>query len=98
VSWIWDADFELLGPAGPARRLLGSRAPEMALRLKYAGVPEDRLLVEPALPAALDAAVGAPGGGARLFALPTYTAMLALRQELVRRGVAGSSFDERGRA
>ena len=28
----------------------------------------------------------------RLFALPTYTAMLALREELVARGVVGSSF------
>jgi UDP-N-acetylmuramyl tripeptide synthase len=104
VSWIWDADFELLAPRVRRAVCAGTRAPEMALRLKYAGVPEDRLLVEPHLPAALDAAVaGADGGGAgagaagdagpaRLFALPTYTAMLALRQELVRRGVAGSSF------
>ena len=37
VSWIWDADFELL--AGGVRRVVcaGTRAPEMALRLKYAG-------------------------------------------------------------
>ena len=37
VSWVWDADFELL--AGTVRRVTcaGTRAPEMALRLKYAG-------------------------------------------------------------
>ena len=37
VSWIWDADFELL--AGRVRRVTcsGTRAEEMALRLKYAG-------------------------------------------------------------
>ncbi len=37
VSWVWDADFELL--AGRVRRVVcaGTRAPEMALRLKYAG-------------------------------------------------------------
>ncbi len=92
VSWIWDADFELLAPQVRRAVCAGSRAPEMALRLKYAGVPEDRLHVEAELPAALDAALGGAGDGARLFALPTYTAMLALRQELVRRGVAGSSF------
>ncbi|HEX2231823.1 MAG TPA: MurT ligase domain-containing protein, partial [Thermoleophilaceae bacterium] len=36
VSWIWDADFELL--AGRVRRVTcsGTRAEEMALRLKYA--------------------------------------------------------------
>ena len=38
VSWIWDADFELL--AGAVGRVFcsGTRAPEMAVRLKYAGV------------------------------------------------------------
>ena len=38
VSWIWDADFELL--RGAVRRVIcaGTRAPEMALRLKYAGL------------------------------------------------------------
>ena len=37
VSWVWDADFELLD--GAVRRVVcaGTRAPEMALRLKYAG-------------------------------------------------------------
>jgi len=92
VSWIWDADFETLAPRLRHAVCAGSRAPEMALRLKYAGVPEAAIEVEPALPAALDRALaGAPSGG-RLFALPTYTAMLGLREELVRRGVAGSSF------
>jgi lipid II isoglutaminyl synthase (glutamine-hydrolysing) len=87
ISWVWDADFELL--ADRARRITcaGTRAAELALRLKYAGVPEDRLHVEPALPAALDAALSA--GEGRLYALPTYTAMLELRAELHRRGHVG---------
>ncbi|HWH94674.1 MAG TPA: MurT ligase domain-containing protein [Baekduia sp.] len=90
VSWVWDADFETL--AGRLRRVTcsGTRAAEMALRLKYAGVPEDRLLVEPSLAAGLDRAVS--DGTGRLVAIPTYTAMLELRRELVARGAAGSSF------
>ncbi|WCB94177.1 Lipid II isoglutaminyl synthase (glutamine-hydrolyzing) subunit MurT [Baekduia alba] len=90
VSWVWDADFEVL--AGRLRRVVcsGTRAAEMALRFKYAGVAEDRLVVEPELPAALDRAVG--DGTGRLVAIPTYTAMLELRRELVARGAAGSSF------
>ncbi|MBI5106537.1 MAG: DUF1727 domain-containing protein [Solirubrobacterales bacterium] len=90
VSWVWDADFEVL--AGRLRRVVcsGTRAPEMALRLKYAGVPAGRLEVVEELPRALDAAVD--GGDGRLVAIPTYTAMLELRDELVARGVAGSSF------
>jgi lipid II isoglutaminyl synthase (glutamine-hydrolysing) len=95
VSWVWDADFELL--AGRLRRATcsGTRAAEMALRLKYAGVPAGRIAVEEDLAAALDRALAdAPDTHppAPLFALPTYTAMLALREELVRRGAAGSSF------
>jgi UDP-N-acetylmuramyl tripeptide synthase len=93
VSWIWDADFEKL--AGRLRHVTcsGTRAPEMALRLKYAGVPEDRLTVEPDLASGLDRALAAvPEQPGLLVAIPTYTAMLELRRELVTRGVAGSSF------
>jgi hypothetical protein len=68
----------------------GTRAPELAVRLKYAGVPEDRLVVEPDLPRALDLAVA--GGEGPVYAIPTYTAMLDLRAELVRRGAASSSW------
>jgi len=86
VSWVWDADFELL--SGGVRRVVcaGTRAPEMALRLKYAGWDEDRIEVVPEIEASLDAAVrGAEG---RLFALPTYTALLELRKLLADRGLA----------
>jgi UDP-N-acetylmuramyl tripeptide synthase len=86
VSWIWDADFELL--AGGVRRVLcaGTRAPEMALRLKYAGWPSDSIEVVPGIESSLDAAVA--GAQRRLFALPTYTALLELRKLLADRGLA----------
>ncbi len=86
VSWIWDADFELL--AGGVRRVVcaGTRAPEMALRLKYAGWDEARIAVVPEIAASLDAAVR--GGEGRVFALPTYTALLELRKLLADRGLA----------
>jgi lipid II isoglutaminyl synthase (glutamine-hydrolysing) len=95
VSWIWDADFELL--AGRVRRVMcaGTRAAELAVRLKYAGIEPALISVQPALAAALGAALAdrpeTPAGkgtastdGATpepppLYALPTYTAMLALR-------------------
>ena len=86
VSWIWDADFELL--AGRVRRVTcsGTRAEEMALRLKYAGIDAE-LEVDRDLEASLDSAV-ASGDGRPLFALPTYTALLELRELLARRGLA----------
>jgi UDP-N-acetylmuramyl tripeptide synthase len=86
VSWIWDADFELL--AGSVRRVVcaGTRAPEMALRLKYAGWPEDAIELADGIRPSLDRAIeGAPD---RLFALPTYTALLELRTMLTARGLA----------
>jgi lipid II isoglutaminyl synthase (glutamine-hydrolysing) len=90
VSWVWDADFEVLAPRVRHATCSGTRAAEMALRLKYAGMPTDRLEVEPDLDAALDRALS-DGDGA-LYALPTYTAMLALREALVERGAATGSF------
>jgi UDP-N-acetylmuramyl tripeptide synthase len=86
VSWIWDADFELLADAVRRVTCAGTRAPEMALRLKYAGWPEDRIAVEPDIAASLDSALGASAD--RLFALPTYTALLELRKLLADRGLA----------
>jgi UDP-N-acetylmuramyl tripeptide synthase len=86
VSWIWDADFEVL--AGRVRRVTcsGTRAEEMALRLKYAGIhaPID---VERDLGHSLDAAV-ANAAAERVYALPTYTALLELRDLLAGRGLA----------
>ena len=86
ISWIWDADFEVL--AGRVRRATcsGTRAEEMALRLKYAGI-DAPIEVERDLGASLDSAV-ATATGERLFALPTYTALLELRDLLARRGLA----------
>ncbi len=86
VSWVWDADFELL--AGAARRVVcsGTRAPEMAVRLKYAGIEPERLIVEPDIEASLDRAVAEAEGA--LFALPTYTALIELRKLLSARGLA----------
>ena len=86
VSWVWDADFELL--AGTVRRVVcaGTRAPEMALRLKYAGWPEDAIEVVRGIEASLDGAVAKAEGP--LFALPTYTALLELRKLLADRGLA----------
>jgi UDP-N-acetylmuramyl tripeptide synthase len=111
VSWIWDADFELL--AGRVRQATcsGTRAADLAARLKYAGVDPARIDVREDLADALGAAAadrpessGDAGAashadpresvatGAPLFALPTYTAMLALRELLVERGEASSAW------
>jgi UDP-N-acetylmuramyl tripeptide synthase len=83
VSWIWDVDFELL--AGKVRSLTvsGRRAWDMALRLKYAGL--DSLSgVEEDAAAALRRALKATPQDATLYVIPTYTAMLKVRELLAR--------------
>jgi lipid II isoglutaminyl synthase (glutamine-hydrolysing) len=87
VSWIWDADFELLAERVRRVTCSGSRAPELAVRLKYAGVDPGRIRVQPDLPLALgEAAADRPDPSTPLYALPTYTAMLSLRELLAARG------------
>ena len=83
VSWIWDVDFELL--AGKVRSLTvsGRRAWDMALRLKYGGL--DSLPgVEEDAAAALRRALRATPQDATLYVIPTYTAMLQVRELLAR--------------
>jgi lipid II isoglutaminyl synthase (glutamine-hydrolysing) len=95
VSWIWDADFELLADRVRLVMCSGTRAPELALRLKYAGIEPNRIEVEEDLGRALAGAVARrppEDGLAPLYVLPTYTAMLALRELLVARGEALSSW------
>lgn len=93
VSWIWDADFELL--AGRVRRATcsGTRAADLATRLKYAGIDSTRIDVQGDLDVALRrASADTRDDGAPLYALPTYTAMLSLRELLVGRGEAPSAW------
>jgi len=84
VSWIWDADFEVL--AGDHVTVSGRRGTDMAVRLKYAGVPPARLRVQTDLSTALDTAVATVPLGGDLFILATYTGMLNMRQVWVQRG------------
>jgi lipid II isoglutaminyl synthase (glutamine-hydrolysing) len=86
VSWVWDADWELIAPRLRRMTCAGTRAAELAVRLKYAGVDPARLHVVDALPAALDAALA--DGSGPLYVLPTYTALLELRELLAARGDA----------
>jgi lipid II isoglutaminyl synthase (glutamine-hydrolysing) len=86
VSWIWDVDFEPL--LGSLERLVatGERAAELALRFKYAGMPASAIEVIPSLENALDRGLELTPADGELVALPTYTAMLALRALVAERG------------
>jgi len=86
VSWIWDADFEQLKIENLKLKIVcsGSRANDLAVRLKYAGFDPKAILIEPNLKKALQQARESLKG--KLFILPTYTAMLQLQRILARSG------------
>ena len=84
VSWIWDADFEGLTTLGSYLDQVivsGDRAGDMRVRIKYAGIPDEhismqrnyeelvRWIEKQELP---------------VFIMPTYTAMLELRQVVIK--------------
>lgn len=93
VSWIWDVDFELLTDRVGRVVCTGTRAAEIALRLKYAGVDRQLIEIEDDLERALNRSLAADAR--HVFALPTYTALLELRRLLTRRGVAPHYWEER---
>ena len=93
ISWIWDADFEgLRGLGGNLRQVLvsGDRAPDLRIRLKYAGIDDGRIRVQRDYEALVDwmARQTEP-----VLIMPTYTAMLELRQVMIRR-CGGAEFWE----
>lgn len=86
VSWIWDVDLERLAIQQAPITVSGVRSWDLANRLKYAGVNTKLVQVESDLPRALSQALRKVGKGKTLYLLPTYTAMLQLRQILARQG------------
>jgi lipid II isoglutaminyl synthase (glutamine-hydrolysing) len=84
VSWIWDVDFEPLIASLDRLIATGERAAELALRFKYAGMPQEAIDVEPSLERALHRGLDLTPDGAELVVLPTYTAMLGLRSSVAR--------------
>ena len=82
VSWIWDVDFEKLAELGDKLDHLyvsGVRAEDMAVRLKYAGIPAERLTVCKDYGALMEQCTAQPKP---VYIMPTYTAMLNLREKI----------------
>jgi UDP-N-acetylmuramyl tripeptide synthase len=64
----------------------GLRAQDMAVRLKYAGVEPERISIETDLRGAIERALAAAEPGETVYVLPTYTAMLEVREMLRQTG------------
>jgi lipid II isoglutaminyl synthase (glutamine-hydrolysing) len=86
VSWIWDVDTEKLVAPGMTLVVSGDRAADMALRLQYsrpARSPAGELIVKEDLQEAVATALERTPPGELLHILPTYSAMLQVRQVLL---------------
>ncbi len=69
VSWLWDTDFEALADYPAPVIVSGIRAADMAVRLKYAGVAEERITTVPEIADALTAVAElCNAGGGRICA------------------------------
>jgi UDP-N-acetylmuramyl tripeptide synthase len=95
VSWLWDVDFEMLSQGSAPLFTTGIRGADMANRLKYAGVPAERIRPLPVdLASGLDAFVDCLPDGATGYVLLTYTALLGLRQALANRGAVDHFWEQ----
>lgn len=73
ISWIWDTNLERIKDANVTRVICsGIRALDMAVRMKYAGIDEDKLVIEESVEKAIDEALKYRE---KTFFFPTYTAL-----------------------
>lgn len=76
VSWLWDVDFNRLESSKASVLTGGARGYDMAVRLKYDGVPTDDVKVDLS---EFVGAVNAKASGKTAIIFCTYTAMLKIR-------------------
>ncbi len=90
VSWIWDVDTEKLVERGGTLVVSGDRVYDMALRLRYSQKVADsklNLIVEEDLRQAIATALEHTPENETLHILPTYSAMLEVREVLTGRKI-----------
>ncbi len=91
VSWIWDVDTEPLVEKGGILVISGDRVYDMALRLRYSQPEIDngnvQLIIEENLNSAIATALKHTPVNETLHILPTYSAMLEVREVLTGRKI-----------
>ena len=93
-AWLWDIDLEELTPQLASLVTSGTKADELAMRFKYAGVPEERIQVVPERQSALDAALANVAPGGTLYILSGYTPLHELRRVMQQRGWVAPFWEE----
>jgi lipid II isoglutaminyl synthase (glutamine-hydrolysing) len=85
VSWIWDVDTEKFVNAGGTIVVSGDRVYDMALRLEYSKTALNsgaNIIVKEDLKEAIDTAIELTATNQILHIIPTYSAMLDVREIL----------------
>lgn len=96
-SWLWDVEIENVahGEQGIADAVCsGNRPDELAMRLKYADIPVDKITSIIDREAALDTALKNAGPGGTLYILSSYTPTIELRRIMQKRGWVKHFWDE----
>ena len=90
ISWIWDVDTEKLVERGGTLVVSGDRVYDMALRLRYSEKSVEskiNLIVDEDLRRAIGTALEHTPANETLHILPTYSAMLEVREVLTGRKI-----------
>ena len=78
ISWLWDVDFSKLLSIPNPIVTSGTRAYDIATRLKYAGIPQERILVEPDIKKSIKSVLNRISKDEKITILPSYTALLKI--------------------
>jgi len=85
-SWIWDVELESMASDILDVVCSGNRPDELAMRLKYAEVPTNKISLIPDLEDALDAALKRVEPGGTLYIMSSYSPTRELRRIMQKRG------------
>ena len=83
ISWLWDSDFEQLKEAQKLVITSGIRAKDMAVRLKYAGISQDKI---EDIKTAIETISKSENTDENITILPSYTALLAINKMKFKKG------------
>ena len=86
ISWLWDSDFEQLKDARKLVITSGIRAKDMALRLKYAGIPQEKIIIKEDIKSAIEFAASSVDKDEKITILPSYTALLKITKMKFQKG------------
>jgi UDP-N-acetylmuramyl tripeptide synthase len=85
-AWLWDVDIEEIASDILDAVCSGNKPEELAMRLKYAEVPTEKITLIQDREAALDAAMRKVEPGGTLYIMSSYTPTQELRRIMQKRG------------